>query len=266
MKNILKATMTALAVAALLPLTACGGGNQPISANGAPTTEASAAAKAKPVKGLPDGQADVCSNVDPKTFNLTKDLAAAYTVEEVAAAACEAIRFQYQAGWTDLAVPGDTIKESGGQAITETLRPWLTTRALNDANDLAVKAADGDSDAEEDLHGLTMVNLTNPEWDLRPVDDENALVVGDRSWGDPELALDKTPDEAGRERVDVTIEFTDQMLLARKKDGALGSVPVTRTITFAMSQTSLKEHSWLVDGWDAKWKFGTPALDKKVKS
>ncbi|KAA1399651.1 hypothetical protein [Aeromicrobium ginsengisoli] len=217
------------------------------------------------VKNDADGKADVCSNVDASTFDLSEDLAAAYTQKEVAAAACEAIRFQYDAGWTDLAIPGHTVRVSGGQAITETLRPWLTERALNNASTLAVKSADGDGAADDDLIGLTMVNLTNPDWNLRAQDKEGSLIVDDRSWGDADLTIDKTADAAGRERVDVTIKFTDQMLLTRKSDGVLGSVPVTRTITYAMSQTSLKDHPWLVDGWSAKWTYGTPTLDKKAE-
>lgn len=261
----IKTFATAAATAALVIsiLAGCSSAQQPITAGPSDATPAAASETVKPVETLTDGRADVCSGIDAEAFDLPEDLAEAFTKEEVAAANCEALRFQAEAGWTNLANPTDpAVKASKGQAIVEVLRPWLTARALDQVETLAVKATRGDRDAESSLMGLTAVNLTNDDWLLR-AEVTDAPIVGDRRWSATTVNLDDEPDAAGRERVDITVTFTDELLLARKSDEAPGRVDIQRTVTYAMSQTGLRDHPWVVDAWTVDWKpAGKPALVK----
>ncbi len=248
------ATAAATAALTITILAGCSPAQQPITAGPGDATPVATAEKMKPVETTTDGRADVCSGIDAEDFGLPEDLAEAFTKEEVASANCEALRFQHEAGWTNLANPKDaTVKESKGQAIVEVLRPWLTARALDQAEALAVKAAASDSDAESSLMGLTAVNLTNDDWALR-AEVADAPIVGDRKWSAQTVTLDDEPDSAGRERVDITVTFTDELLLARKSDKAPGRVDIARTVTYAMSQSGLKDHPWVVDAWTVDWK------------
>ena len=253
----IKNLATAAATAALttVVLAGCSPAQQPITASPTDATPAAAASEiVKPVKKTTDGRADVCSGLDAQAFTLSEDLEEAFTKDEVVAANCEALRFQHEAGWTNLANPKDpTVMVSKGQAIVEVLRPWLTARALDQAETLAVKAATGDGNAESSLMGLTAVNLTDSDWSLR-AEVTDSPIVGDRTWSAQTVALDDAPDAAGRERVDVTVTFTDELLLARKSDKAPGRVDIARTVTYAMSQTGLKDHPWVVDAWTVDWK------------
>lgn len=248
------AIVAAAAALAITILAGCSSAQQPITAGPTDATPAAAANTVKPVETDTEGRADVCSGIDAEAFDLSDDLAEAFTKDEVAAANCEALKFQHEAGWTNLANPQDpAVKESTGQAIVEVLRPWMTARALDQAEALAVKAAAGDSDAESSLMGLTAVNLTNDDWALR-AEVADAPIVGDRKWSAQTVTLDDEPDSAGRERVDITVTFTDELLLARKSDKAPGRVDFARTVTYAMSQTGLKDHPWVVDAWTVDWK------------
>lgn len=252
----IKSIATAAATAALTItiLAGCSPAQKPITAGSADATPAAAANTVKPVETEAEGRAEVCSGIDAEAFDLSDDLAEAFTKEEVAAANCEALRFQHEAGWTNLANPQDlAVKASKGQAIVEVLRPWMTARALDQAEALAVKAAAGDDGAESSLMGLTAVNLTNEDWSLR-AEVIDSPIVGDRTWSATKVNLDDEPDAAGRERVDITITFTDELLLARKSDEAPGRVDIARTVTYAMSQTGLEDHPWVVDAWTVSWK------------
>ena len=262
MKNLNRASLTAVAAAALLTLGACGGStNKPITA-GDPVAAATTTPAPSIAPDAKTGKVDVCANNDPSTTKISGELAATFTVEEVSAATCVMLEMQYQIGWTNLAIPNDdALKASKGQAVVELLRPWMTTFGLKTANGLAVKAAAGDQDGIEGLTGLTEIAVTNSEWDLRAVKDPTSPIVGDRKWSDSIITLDAAKGEDGGPLLDIAIVFTDQML-SRKTDGALGSVPVTHEITYGMSQTSLKDHPFLVDRWDASWEYGTPTLDK----
>jgi hypothetical protein len=257
------ATATVTAALAITILAGCSPAQQPITAGPSDATPAAASETVKPVETLTDGRADVCSGIDAEAFDLPEDLAEAFTKEEVAAANCEALRFQAEAGWTNLANPQDpVVKESNGRAIVEVLRPWLSARALDQAEALAVAAARGDRDAESSLMGLTAVNLSNADWLLR-AEVADAPIVGDRRWSATKVNLDEKPDAAGRERVDVTVTFTDELLLARKSDRAPGRVDIQRTVTYAMSQTGLDDHPWVIDAWTVDWKpAGKPTLVK----
>lgn len=260
------ATAAATAALAITILAGCSSVQQPITADPTDATPTAAASETvKPVKKTTDGRADVCSNVDAEAFTLSEDLEAAFTEEEVAAATCEAIRFQQDVAWTNLANPADAaFASSRGQAAVELLRPWMTTRGLKTAAEIAEKAAaDEGADLENELFGLTAINLENPDWLLRVEAKPGSPLVGDRSWSDATLALDEDPDEAGRERVDVTITFTDELLLARKTDKKPGRAKVAKTLTLAMSQTDLEDHPWLVDGWSTEWKASKPTLDEE---
>ncbi len=261
MKNL--ATAVTTATLAITILAGCSPAQQPITAAPDDATPAAAAEKVKPVETTTDGRADVCSGIDAEGFDLPEDLSEAFTKEEVAAANCEALKFQHEAGWTNLANPQDpALKASKGQAIVEVLRPWLTARALDQAEALAVKAAAGDGDAESSLMGVTAVNLTDTDWALR-AEISDAPIVGDRNWSASAINLDAKPDAAGRERVDITLTFTDELLLARKSDKAPGNVDIQRTVTYAMSQTGLRDHPWVVDAWTVDWKpAGKPTLVK----
>lgn len=248
------ATAAATAALAISILAGCSSAQQPIKAGPVDATPASATESVKPVETNADGRADVCSGIDAEAFDLPEDLAEAFTKDEVAAANCEALKFQHEAGWTNLANSQDpAVKASKGQAIVEVLRPWLTARALDQAEALAVAAARGDGDAESSLMGLTAVNLTDSDWLLR-AEIADAPIVGDRRWSATKVNLDEKPDAAGRERVDVTVTFTDELLLARKSDRAPGRVEISRTVTYAMSQTGQRDHPWVVDAWTVDWK------------
>jgi hypothetical protein len=258
------ATAAATAALAITILAGCSSVQQPITADPTDATPTAAGSETvKPVKKTTDGRADVCSGIDAQAFDLPDNLAEAFTKQEVASANCEALRFQVEAGWTNLANPQDeSVKVSKGQAIVEVLRPWMSARALEQVEALAVAAARGDGDAESSLMGLTAVNLTNGDWLLR-AEVADAPIVGDRRWSATKVNLDEKPDAAGRERVDITVTFTDELLLARKSDRAPGRVDIQRTVTYAMSQTGLGDHPWVVDAWTVAWKpAGKPALVK----
>lgn len=262
--NLKRTSLAAVALAALLPLAACGGGNQPIRAGGANAAAAAATAAPKPSTPVPtvgvnkSGATDWCANIVATKITTSADLASHWTKADLAAAYCQVLTMEGAIGWTNLALPATATSP---EQIVETVRPWLTERAIGETRKIATKslAKGGNDNADFNLGAITAFNLDFVDYKFRSAVDPAQPIVGQRRWSDADFALDTQKDDAGNAMLDVTVTFTDDALLA--KAGKPYVAQRANTLTVAMVQTGIAAHPWLVDAWDAKFHFAKPTPD-----
>jgi len=267
----LKMMTVALAATLLFPLAACSAGVEPVRAE---VTTSKPAGSAKPTDPTPQptvgidtktGQSDWCSGIDPAEATTTDALSVHWTADDLASAYCESLKAQGEIAWTSLALPGAAVDPA---QVVETVRPWLTDRAIGQVRAMATKAiaGTGDDQADRDLGGLLGgFDLVNPEYTFRAESDPDQPVVGQRRWSPAEFNVDQEPDAAGNPRLDVVVTLSADMLLDRKIDGAAFKVAQSRRLTLAMVRTGIPDRPWLIDSWSAdQTKYSRPTPDTTV--